>query len=99
MFLWGNHGQIWAVLWAITFSGESRVLSGHYEKYPLMSKSVRGEMQFIRKIWSKFQAMKFWQKIITIVLILSVIGAFTGPSESSDSSNTVTTQSEKSLRK
>lgn len=64
-----------------------------------MSKSVRGEMQFIRKIWSKFQAMKLWQKIITIVLILSVIGAFTGPSESSDSSNTVTTQSEKSLRK
>lgn len=51
-------------------------------------------MQLIKTIWSKFQAMKLWQKIITVVLILSLIGAFTGSGESSDSSSTATTQSE-----
>ena len=51
-------------------------------------------MQFIKTIWSKFQALKVWQKIITVVLILSVIGAFTGTGESSDTSSTSVTDSQ-----
>ncbi len=50
-------------------------------------------MNFLKGVWSKFKALKMWQKILVVILLLSVIGAFPGTSDSSNI-NTPITQSQ-----
>jgi hypothetical protein len=49
-------------------------------------------MTFIKKVWSKFLGLKLWQKILTVLLLVSLFGAMGGSgSTSTDSSSTKTT--------
>ena len=45
-------------------------------------------MNFLKQFWNKFLGLKIWQKAIVLILVLSVGGAFTGPSDTAPTSGT-----------
>lgn len=50
-------------------------------------------MEIVKKIWSKFLLLKWWAKIIVVLLLLSGFGALTGSNTESTSSSNNSSQS------
>jgi hypothetical protein len=51
-------------------------------------------MKFIKMIWAKFTALKVWQKVVTVIVVLSIISALTGTTSSENNSSESVTTSE-----
>lgn len=50
-------------------------------------------MSFLKNIWAKFLGLKMWQKILTVLLLVSLFGAITGSgSTSTDNQSEKTTK-------
>lgn len=44
-------------------------------------------MTFLKKAWGKFLGFKLWQKILTVILLISLFGAITGSGSSTSDTN------------